>query len=96
VLIHPRDAERLSVAQGDVLTLGNKRGETNLNVKWFEGVREGVLIAESLHPNRSHAGGRGINVLTGADPVAPHGGAAFHDTKVWARRAFPHPPAPQQ
>jgi hypothetical protein len=27
-------------------------------------------------------------MLTGADPVAPHGGAAFHDNKVWARKAF--------
>jgi anaerobic selenocysteine-containing dehydrogenase len=96
VLIHPHDAKRLGVKQGDILTLGNRRGETNLNVRLFKGVHEGVLIAESVHPNRSHAGGRGINVLTGADPVAPHGGAAFHDTKVWARRAFPHPPAPQQ
>ena len=30
--------------------------------------------------------GRGINTLTGADPVAPFGGAAFHDNKVWLRK----------
>ena len=23
---------------------------------------------------------------TGADPIAPYGGAAFHDNKVWIRR----------
>jgi hypothetical protein len=28
---------------------------------------------------------RGINTLTGADAVAPFGGAAFHDNKVWIR-----------
>ena len=33
------------------------------------------------------AGGKGINVLTGADPVAPVGGAAFHDTRIWIRPA---------
>jgi hypothetical protein len=25
--------------------------------------------------------------LTGADSIAPFGGAAFHDNKVWLRRA---------
>jgi hypothetical protein len=38
---------------------------------------------ESIWPNRAFAGGKGINVLTGADPVAPVGGAAFHDTRIW-------------
>jgi hypothetical protein len=53
----------------------------------FEGLQRGVLIAESIHPNHAHIGGRGINMLTGADPVAPHGGAAFHDNKVWVKKA---------
>ena len=26
------------------------------------------------------------NVLTGADAVAPYGGAAFHDNRVWLRK----------
>jgi hypothetical protein len=46
-----------------------------------------VLIAESVHPNHDHIGGRGINMLTGAEAVAPIGGAAFHDNKVWVKRA---------
>jgi len=53
----------------------------------FEGVRRGVLIAEAIHRNRDHIGGRGINMLTGAETVAPIGGAAFHDNKVWVKRA---------
>jgi hypothetical protein len=48
-----------------------------------------VLIAESVHPNKAHIGGRGINMLTGAEAVAPVGGAAFHDNKVWVKRAVP-------
>ena len=63
------------------------RGETTSVAKLFEGVRRGVLIAESVHPNRDHIGGRGINTLTGAETVAPIGGAAFHDNKVWVKRA---------
>ena len=70
----------------DAVTLGNNRGETTLTAKLFDGVLRGVLIAESVHPNRSHIGGRGINMLTGAEAVAPVGGAAFHDNKVWIRK----------
>jgi anaerobic selenocysteine-containing dehydrogenase len=87
VMIHPEDAAELSIADGDAVTLGNMRGETTLTAKIFDGVRRGVLIAESIHPNKSHIGGRGINVLTGAETVAPVGGAAFHDNKVWVKKA---------
>lgn len=87
VMIHPLDAASLGIGDGDAVTLGNSRGETTLIAKFFDGVRRGVLIAESIHPNRDHIGGRGINVLTGAEAVAPIGGAAFHDNKVWIRKA---------
>ena len=87
VMIHPDDAAALGIADGDAVTLGNMRGETTLTAKLFDGVRRGVLIAESVHPNKAHIGGRGINVLTGAEAVPPYGGAAFHDNKVWAKKA---------
>ncbi len=92
VMIHPQDAARLSICDGDPVILGNRRGETTLTAKLFEGLQRGVLIAESVHPNHAHIGGRGINALTGADPVAPHGGAAFHDNKVWVRKAAAEQP----
>src|SRR5271170_711783 len=89
VMIHPADAASLGIADGDAVTLGNLRGETTLTAKHFEGVRRGVLIAESVHPNKTHIGGRGINMLTGAEAVAPVGGAAFHDNKVWVKKVDP-------
>ena len=67
VMIHPLDAAALDIADGDAVTLGNTRGETSLIARLFDGVRRGVLIAESVHPNSDHIGGRGINMLTGAD-----------------------------
>src|SRR5476649_1207864 len=87
VMMHPADAARLGIANGDAVTLGNTRGETTLSAKLFDGLRRGVLIAESVHPNKAHIGGRGINMLTGAEAVAPVGGAAFHDNKVWMKKA---------
>ena len=87
VMIHPDDARGLGIAEGDLVTLGNTRGETHLTARLFPGVQRGVLIAESVHPNHAHVGHRGINMLTGAEAVAPYGGAAFHDNKVWVRKA---------
>jgi anaerobic selenocysteine-containing dehydrogenase len=87
VMIHPRDAASLDIAEGDAVTLGNRRGETTLVATLFDGVQRGVLIAESVHPNKDHIGGRGINTLTGADTIAPIGGAPFHDNKVWLKKA---------
>src|SRR6202045_495550 len=87
VMMHPLDAAALGIADGEAVTLGNTRGETTLIAKMFEGVRRGVLIAESIHPNRDHIGGRGINTLTGAEAVAPIGGGAVPDKKGWVKEA---------
>ena len=87
VMIHPDDAKSSGVSDGDFVVLGNQRGEVRLHAHLFDGVRRGVLIAESIWPNSAYVDGCGINTLTGADPIAPFGGAAFHDNKVWIRRA---------
>src|SRR5262249_30126426 len=85
VMIHPEDAAAHAIADGAEVVLGNARGEVRLHARLFDGVRRGVLIAESIWPNHAFADGRGINTLTGADAIAPFGGAAFHDNKVWIR-----------
>jgi anaerobic selenocysteine-containing dehydrogenase len=87
VMVHPADAAALDIADGDAVVLGNTRGEVRLHARHFEGVRRGVLIAESIWPNEAYADGRGINTLTGADSIAPLGGAPFHDNRVWMKRS---------
>jgi len=87
VMLHAEDAEALGIADGDIVQLGNQRGEIRLHAKIGGGTRRGVVIAEGLWPNGAHLEGEGINVLTGADAVAPYGGAAFHDNRVWVRMA---------
>ncbi|WP_370879870.1 molybdopterin-containing oxidoreductase family protein [Shinella sedimenti] len=86
VMIHPEDARANAIAEGDIVQLGNARGDIRLHAKVTDAVKPGVLIAEGIWPNSAHLDGEGINVLTGADPVAPYGGAAFHDNRVWLRR----------
>jgi anaerobic selenocysteine-containing dehydrogenase len=95
VMIHPLDAAPQGIADGDWVKLKNHRGEVFLRARYFDGVRRGVLIAEGIWPNAAHPYGRGINTLTGADQVAPYGGAAFHDNRVALEKAAPDAePAP--
>ena len=87
VMMHPDDAAPLGLVDGQKVVLGNARGEVRLRVKLFAGVRRGVVIAESIWPNDAYEDGCGINTLTGADPIAPYGGAAFHDNRIWVKPA---------
>ena len=86
-MIHPDDASALGIADGAQVVIGNSRGQVRLHARIFEGVRRGVLIAESIWPNDAYPDGKGINTVTGADAIAPYGGAAFHDNKVWIKPA---------
>jgi anaerobic selenocysteine-containing dehydrogenase len=86
LMVNPEDALAHGLQAGDLVRIGNTRGDLRIHVKVTEEVKPGVLIAEGLWPNKAHVDGEGINVLTGADPVAPYGGAAVHDNKVWLRK----------
>ncbi|MEL6373526.1 MAG: molybdopterin oxidoreductase family protein [Pseudomonadota bacterium] len=81
--IHPDDLKALGIADGARLRVGNTRGEIVLHAESYEGLQRGVVVVESIAPNEHFEGGEGINTLTGADQVAPYGGAAFHDNRVW-------------
>ncbi|VBB68692.1 Anaerobic dehydrogenases, typically selenocysteine-containing [invertebrate metagenome] len=87
VLIHPEDCRAAGITDGAVIHLGNKRGMVTLHAQVFPGLPRGVIVVESVWPAHDFINGSGINTLTGADPVPPAGGAAFHDTAVWLRPA---------
>lgn len=86
LMLNAEDAAVLGITDGDVVRIGNLRGEIRLHATIGGGTRRGVVIAEGLWPNDAHLDGEGINVLTGADAAAPYGGAAFHDNRVWLRK----------
>jgi anaerobic selenocysteine-containing dehydrogenase len=85
VLIHPDDAALYQIADQSYVALFNARGTVRLKAKLFDGIKRGVLVAESIWPNSAYADGNGINTLVGADSPAPFGGAAFHDNSVGLR-----------
>ncbi|MFQ5954698.1 MAG: molybdopterin-dependent oxidoreductase [Kiloniellales bacterium] len=87
VLVHPEDLTALGAAAGRPLRLGNRRASVVVHGAPFDGLKRGVVVVESIWPNRDFVEGIGINALVAADAAAPNGGAAFHDTAVWIQPA---------
>jgi anaerobic selenocysteine-containing dehydrogenase len=87
ILLHPEDCAELGAGAGDRLRIGNDRGSLVIHVRPFDGLQRGVAVVESIHPNAAFEEGVGINLLTSADAGAPRGGAVFHDTAIWIRKA---------
>ncbi len=86
-LMHADDCAALNVEEGDRVRVGNARGEVIVHAKVARGQQPGVVVVEGIRPNYAFENGIGINALTSAEPGWPRGGAAFHDTAVWIRRA---------
>jgi anaerobic selenocysteine-containing dehydrogenase len=86
-MIHPADCARLGIAGGDRVRIGSRRGTILLHARPFDGLQPGVVVVESIWPNGAFEEGIGINALTSADAGPPKGGAVFHDTAIWLRKA---------
>ena len=85
-LVAPEDATRHGIADGDLMRLGNARGEVVLHARLVPGQTPGTVVVESIWPAAAFGGaGDGINALTSDEPALPAGGAVFHDTAVWMR-----------
>lgn len=87
VKLHPADAREMGIAVGALVRMGNRRGEIRLHAEEHDGMQRGVVVVESVWPNRAFPGGAGVNTLLGADPGPPNGGMCVHDTAVWVRPA---------
>ncbi len=86
LLIHPEDAAELGIENGERIEIGNHRGELVLHAVLRAGQKRGVVVSEGIFPNSTFERGEGINILIGAEPAAPYGGLAVHDTKIWIRK----------
>ncbi len=88
VMIHPDDASEQNIGDGDLVRLVNERGAVTLVAVLRDCMQRGVMIAEGIWPNTAYGDGKGINTLTSAEPIAPHGGSAFHDIHVRVEKAI--------
>ena len=85
-LLSPSDAAPHGIANGDLIRLGNTRGEVVLHARLVPGQTPGTVVVESIWPAAAFGGPQhGINVLTSDTPALPAGGAVFHDTAIWLR-----------
>lgn len=84
-LIHPEDCRGLGLGDGKPVRLGNRRGSVVVHARPFDGLQRGVVVVETVWPNHAYLEGIGVNVLVGADPIPPAGGAAYHDIAVWLK-----------
>jgi anaerobic selenocysteine-containing dehydrogenase len=87
VLIHPEDAGKRSICQGDLVRLFNDRGECRLYARITEDTRPGLLVAEGLHWPRLMPGGKGANQLTSQRLTDQGDTCAFHCSLVEAEPA---------
>ncbi len=90
--MHPEDLADAGLKDGDKVRLGSARGVVTLHAQAFEGVRRGVLIAESIWPNEAFEDGKGINTLTGCGPAGAGGGRRLPRQPGVAEAGLSHVP----
>ena len=86
-LVHPGALDRLGIADGERIRIGNGKGSVVVHARASDGMQPRTIVVEGLWPNHAFEEGIGINLLTSAEPGLPGGGAVFHDTAVWLRPA---------
>jgi anaerobic selenocysteine-containing dehydrogenase len=93
VEIHPDDAARHGIRDGDAVVLANARGECRLRAVVTDAVRPGVVVSPKGRWAKL-SGGRNVNWLT-TDALADLAGqSCFHSTRVWLRRDADCLPSP--
>jgi len=58
-----------------------------VHVEVYDDLQIDVVIVESIWPSANFIEGVGVNSLVSSDPGHGIGGAVFHDTAVWLRKA---------
>ena len=99
-LLHPDAMAGLSLADGDLVQVGNQRGVVQVHAKTRQGAHPATVVIEGVWPKDGFLDRTPVNTLISAEPGLPNGGGAFHDTAVWVaageRPACPSAPQVEQ
>ena len=87
LLIRADDAAGLGIGDGELVRIGNRLASIRLHARYFDGMQTGVVVVESIWPNKAFVDGLGVNALVSSQPGKPDGGAIYHDTAVWIQAA---------
>ncbi|MDD9857360.1 MAG: molybdopterin-dependent oxidoreductase [Gammaproteobacteria bacterium] len=85
--INPAAAKRFGIEDRRPVVVGNRRGSVTVTARYAEKTQADTVVVEGIWPASAFPEGVGINLLIDSTPVAPNGGAAFHDTAVWVKAA---------
>ena len=86
IQIHPADAGRRDIADGDLVRVFNGRGSCRLVASVAATVAPGVVSAEAVRWNKRSPGGGNVNALTSTRLTDLGGGATFYNTLVEVER----------
>lgn len=89
--IHPADAARRGIVDGDPVTVWNDRGEVRLIAQLDDGLASGTVLAPGVWWAKLSPDGRNINQVTAQQQSDMGGGATFYDAQVWVARAQREP-----
>ena len=82
IVIHPEDAARRGVADGDAVRVFNDRGSVRLRASVSDKSRPGTVTALSVWWRKKSPDGQNINALTSQALTDMAGGATFYDCLV--------------
>ncbi len=69
------------------MRISNEQASIIVHVEVYDDLQIDVVIVESIWPSANFIEGVGVNSLVSSDPGHGIGGAVFHDTAVWLRKA---------
>lgn len=87
VALHPRDAERRGISEGQMVVVENDRGHFAGRARIREGIREGVAWAPGIWWAKLSSDGRNVNATTSQRLTDMGAGPVFYDNLVEIRSA---------
>lgn len=83
LFVHPEDAGRYGIADGESVTLKNKRGQADFTVRISDRTVPGRVVSEGVWwRERVKDGGASVNVLTSQRLTDEGRGSTFYDVRV--------------
>lgn len=83
LFVHPEDADRYGIADGESVTLKNKRGQADFTVRISDRTVPGRVVSEGVWwRERVKDGGASVNVLTSQRLTDEGRGSTFYDVRV--------------
>ncbi|MBF0531065.1 MAG: molybdopterin oxidoreductase family protein, partial [Deltaproteobacteria bacterium] len=89
IMIHPEDAGRRNIQDGNLVKVFNKRGDFQVYAQITTRVTPGLTVVEGLYWPRFMPGQRGVNQITGQHLTDMGQSCAFHGNLVEIELASP-------